>query len=101
MFKQLTVAVEFFEGFTARAPVFEPYRTPAYSNAAFRILAYALEAAAGKSYARVLEELVTGPLNLTRTSTTTPSKDSGVITIGDGSWYQNLGDESPYVALVI
>lgn len=42
--------------------------------------------------------LIAAPLNLTHTFMSTPADDAlGVIVDGDGSFYQDLGDESPYV----
>lgn len=60
-------------------PVFAPFTTPIYSNAAFGVLAFALENITNKSFPDMMASMYT-KLNLTKTSYTTPnSTDGGVI----------------------
>lgn len=71
--------------------------TPIYSNAAFQILGYALEAITGRSYQDVLRQDLLEPLHLTRTFYDTPDISLGVIPMAQGEKYWNfaMGDETP------
>ncbi|KAI8633034.1 putative penicillin-binding protein [Xylariaceae sp. FL1651] len=87
---------EYFQGLVQRHPVFAPQSTPVYSNAAFRILGYVLEAMGGASFSALLQSIVLKPLGLTDTSATLPTGNgSWVIPNGDSGWYDNYGDEAP------
>lgn len=89
MIRRLTDA-EFLEGFPKRAHVTLPYTTPNYSNVAYQILAYAIEAISHSSYESVIAEHVVKPLNLKHTSVTTP-KSGGFIPNGPAQWDFDLG----------
>jgi CubicO group peptidase (beta-lactamase class C family) len=80
-------------------PAFATAETPAYSNIAFQILAYALETITGKDYQTSLQDKLLKPLNLTHTFYTTPNESIGVIpgNSTNTGWINNLGEESPYV----
>jgi CubicO group peptidase (beta-lactamase class C family) len=87
---------EYFEGFPKRHPIFAPETTPVYSNAAFRILGYVLQASSGMSFSKTLQSSVLKPLGLTDASAKRPqSRGSWVIPQGDSGWYQDVGDETP------
>lgn len=74
--------------------MFAPDRTPAYSNAAFRILAYVMEKLLGQTYENITESSVLGPLQLTHTTLTVPAEGAdAVVPNGDSGWFQNFGDE--------
>jgi len=89
-------AAEYFEGLPKRPPVYLAYTTPVYSNTAYRILGYVLEATSGTSYGVALKKLALGPLKMTRTSTSVPSNSSWVvIPPGNSLWSEDLGDEVP------
>jgi len=71
---------------------------PIYSNPAFQILAYALEAMTKKPFADVFEDSITRPLNLTSTYLSTPpiSPNFNAIIPGDEieSWWKiDVGDD--------
>ena len=89
----LIYTLEYFRGFVQRHPVFAPYTTPIYSNAAFRILGYVLEAVTNSSFEATMKKSVWEPLSLVNTSASRPSK--GVIPSGDPGWFLDLGDEAP------
>jgi len=75
-----TFFIEFFEGFTLRAPVFLPGTTPSYSNAGFQILAYALEGIIGEKFEDILTDSILNPLHMNQTClSTAPSSSLGVI----------------------
>ncbi|POR36318.1 Uncharacterized protein TPAR_03483 [Tolypocladium paradoxum] len=87
---------EYFEGFVQRHPVLPPYASLTYSNAAYRILGYAIEAMTGASYAVVLQRDVLGPLGLNQTSVSVPGGAGvGVVPPGDSGWAKPFGDEVP------
>lgn len=87
-------APEYFSGFIHRHPVFPPYGTALYSNAAYRILAYVIEAITGKSYEEVLQKDVFEPLGLKHSSSVPPaSSGAGAIPNGDAGWSRPYGDE--------
>lgn len=89
-----TAAPEYFSGLVQRHPVFPPYGRALYSNAAYRILAYVIEAITGKSYEAVLKEDVFEPLGLKHSSSIPPVRSgAGVIPDGDAGWSRPYGDE--------
>ncbi|KAK1245573.1 hypothetical protein MKX08_005202 [Trichoderma sp. CBMAI-0020] len=82
-------------GLIHRHPVFPPYGTALYSNAAYRILAYVIEAITGKPYKEVLQKDVFEPLGLKHSSSVPPiSSGAGVIPDGDAGWSRPYGDEA-------
>ena len=93
--------VEFFTDFARYSPAFASGETPAYSNVAFQLLAYAYEEISGKVFATGLQSTVLTPLGLTRTSYTAPAASLGVIpgSVSDTEWSFSMGEESPYVTL--
>ncbi|PYH85462.1 beta-lactamase/transpeptidase-like protein [Aspergillus uvarum CBS 121591] len=87
----------FFDGFLKRHPIVPTVTTLVYSNAAFQIIGYALEAMTGQSYQTVLSQDLIRPLNLTRSSYNKPADRLGIIP-GDVEttwWAYSLGDETP------
>ncbi|KAL9117447.1 MAG: hypothetical protein Q9187_006016 [Circinaria calcarea] len=78
---------EFFQGFTKRHPVYAPFATPVYSNAAFWILGYVIETVTGKPYDQAVHDDIFAPLHMNRTSLTKPQENSwGVVPIGQSGW---------------
>lgn len=71
--------------------------TPIYSNAAFQILGYVVEAIANQTYDSLLRKDIIQPLNLSRSSYTTPDDRYGVIPGNDtaSGWNLDLGEEGP------
>jgi CubicO group peptidase (beta-lactamase class C family) len=78
-----------------RHPVFLPHSTPIYSNTAFRILSYALEAITEDNFENIMSECVLKPLVLDHTSISKPADILGVIPEGDSMWSYDIGDEGP------
>ncbi|ETN43990.1 uncharacterized protein HMPREF1541_10855 [Cyphellophora europaea CBS 101466] len=60
---------EFFRGMRSRRPTFYPYSTPTYSNNAFGLLAWALEAIIndGRSFSQIQQDNLLAPLGLSNT----------------------------------
>jgi len=93
--------LEFFKIFTQRPPVYLPATTPVYSNVAYQILAYALEAIVGQSFPVLFDQTMQKDLGLTRTAQSIPTNDTftahGVIplSLADSGWTLDGGDENP------
>lgn len=90
----------FFEDFPQQRPIFESYVSPAYSNAAFQILAYALENITGTSMPDLFDKHLVQPLNLTGTYYTVPPENvtaSGMIPYNTtfSWWNADALDEAP------
>lgn len=89
---------QFFAGFTKRPPVYLPSTTPVYSNSAFQILGYVLEAITNGSYSSLLQDSVLSPLSLTSTTLNAPTNTTNaVIPVNDtvSQWSIDVGDLAP------
>ncbi|KAK8055214.1 beta-lactamase/transpeptidase-like protein [Apiospora rasikravindrae] len=88
---------QFFEGIANSYPSFAPWKTPAYSNIAFQLLAYALEKMTGRSFLTSLNQTVLNPLSLQHTYYDNPPERVGIIprNVNQTGWRANIGDESP------
>ncbi|OAA68550.1 Beta-lactamase/transpeptidase-like protein [Niveomyces insectorum RCEF 264] len=64
---------------TGTTPYFLPDTTPILSNAAFQLLAFALEQSLGSDFASILSAGVFQPLNMTQTSFLSPSSEAAVF----------------------
>ncbi|KAL7821163.1 beta-lactamase/transpeptidase-like protein [Trichoderma aethiopicum] len=85
---------EYFAAYAQRHAVFPPYSKAMYSNGAYRILAYVLEAITGRSYEDVVNNEIFRPLSMKRSSALPPtSRRKGVIPDGDAGWNREYGDE--------
>jgi CubicO group peptidase (beta-lactamase class C family) len=91
----LLCETEYFQGFVQRRPVFLIQSTPIYSNTAFRILSYALEAIAGDDFENFMERNVIKLFRLDYTGFHKPADKLGVIPLGDSIWSYDIGDEAP------
>ncbi|MCJ1430325.1 hypothetical protein MMC29_008243 [Sticta canariensis] len=85
---------DFFDGFTKRHPVFLPFKTPVYSNAAFQILGYVIEKVTGEPYELAVSNSILKPLSLSHTSLKPPTSE-GVIPVGESGWDTLGGDQDP------
>lgn len=83
-------------------PSFAPWKTPAYSNIGFQLLAYALENITGRNFTTSLNDKVLGPLNLKNTYYRNPPQSVGIIprNFRETSWQAYLGDASPWVVFL-
>lgn len=78
-----------------RHPIYAPFTTPAYSNAAFEILGYVVENVTAHPYQVVVQKTIFDPLGLRHSSVSTPRNASvGVIPIGESDWDFDLGGGS-------
>ncbi|KAL1894019.1 hypothetical protein Sste5346_006161 [Sporothrix stenoceras] len=90
----------FFEDFPQQRPIFESYVSPAYSNAAFQILAYALENMTGSTMPELFDKHLVQQLNLTGTFYTVPPDNvtaNGMIPYNTtySWWNADALDEAP------
>ncbi|RSM13195.1 hypothetical protein CEP52_002047 [Fusarium oligoseptatum] len=90
---------EFFQGLTTLHPVTAPFNMPIYSNPAFQILAYALEAMTNKTFSQVFESSIVRPLHLNATYLSTPPTTDNLNAIIPGDdvesgWRIDVGDET-------
>jgi CubicO group peptidase (beta-lactamase class C family) len=67
-------------------PQTTPNERPAYSNTAFVILGMALEEYTGKTFAQLLEEFISIPLDMKNTFPSPGDDDQAVIPPGESSW---------------
>jgi CubicO group peptidase (beta-lactamase class C family) len=81
-----------------RHPVFPPFATPSYTNAAFAILALVIETVTRKGYDALLDDGVLKPLGMARTSVRKPdAREGNHVIVDDEIWRRDLGAENPYV----
>lgn len=76
-------------------PVAPPGSRPVYSNVAFTLFVYAIEAQTGKNYTQLLREFVTEPLGLKNTRESPGDDDKAVIPPVENSWGSDYGDNAP------
>ncbi|KLU82085.1 hypothetical protein MAPG_01162 [Magnaporthiopsis poae ATCC 64411] len=81
-------------------PVAEPMGKPVYSNVAFTILVYAVEAATGMNYTQQLAHFLTGPFNMTSTFPSPGNDSLAVIPPMENTWGSPYGENAPGGGLV-
>ncbi|TGJ75602.1 hypothetical protein E0Z10_g10973 [Xylaria hypoxylon] len=88
---------QLFAGLAITPPSFVPSNTPAYSNLAYQLLAYALESITRKSFTQMVEADILTKLGLSRTYyRQTPPLRFGRNTPGNEvGWNFSLGESSP------
>uniref|UniRef100_A0A0D2XFX2 Beta-lactamase-related domain-containing protein n=1 Tax=Fusarium oxysporum (strain Fo5176) TaxID=660025 RepID=A0A0D2XFX2_FUSOF len=91
---------EILSGMKESYPQTAPNERPAYSNMAFVILGMALEVYTGKTYAQLLEGIVSGPLDMNNTFPSPGHDDKAVIPSGDSSWGSDYKLSTPAGGLV-
>lgn len=87
----------FFEHFGQRPPAQVPFSPQTvYSNIAFPILSFAVEAITNQSFTEYVTNEIWKPTEMSRTSATKPDDDSlGFIPANDVWWAADLGFEGP------
>ncbi|KAI1358051.1 beta-lactamase/transpeptidase-like protein [Xylaria arbuscula] len=83
---------QFLEGMLRSYPVAQPAERPVYSNIAFTLLMYAVEARTGTGYSELLQAYVSDPLGLKNTSVSPGDDEKAVIPPVDNSWGSDYGD---------
>ncbi|KAJ5717069.1 hypothetical protein N7488_002715 [Penicillium malachiteum] len=88
---------ELFRGLPNSHPTFPTSHSPAYSNAAFQILSYALEKITNIKFDSLFTDSIMKPLNLSRSSISAPPAQYGVIpgTEASSYWSFPFGEEAP------
>ncbi|KAE8361013.1 beta-lactamase/transpeptidase-like protein [Aspergillus caelatus] len=85
----------FLRGIVSEDPTFAPGTTPAYSNAAYQLLRYAMENITGIDFLSMFENSIAQPLNLNSTSLFVPKNANvGIIPVNETAsvWDFDLGD---------
>ncbi|RDW84156.1 serine hydrolase domain-containing protein [Aspergillus mulundensis] len=88
---------QFFNGLLGTHPVVPTSSVPIYSNDAFVLVGYILEALTGKSFVDLVEERLFERLNLTHSSPTKPADDIGIIPglVNETFWDTDMADMIP------
>lgn len=89
-------STQLLEGLKRSHLVLSPNDRPSYSSISFTVLSYALQAATGRNYTRLLRDEVLVPLNLTHTGEL-PGNDSNAVipAVQPNSWGVDYGDNAP------
>lgn len=88
--------LDFLQGLDQQPPVFPAWETPAYSNAAFRILGYVAANVTNITMVDAFGAAIFRPLGLEHTYASKPPDFSGVIpATGESLWDFELGDDMP------
>ncbi|KAL1841761.1 hypothetical protein VTJ49DRAFT_6599 [Mycothermus thermophilus] len=92
---------QFLAGMLTAQPVAPPNTRPVYSNIAYTLLSYALQAATGKdNYTVLLSDLLTNPLHMPSTRPSPGDDSLAVISPVPNSWGSPYGDNAPGGGLV-
>jgi CubicO group peptidase (beta-lactamase class C family) len=84
--------------FTKHRPLFPVFATPTYSNSAYHILAYALEAIKKKPFPSMLAKDLFQKLDMKGSSYKMPADSSKAVIPGDetsSGWSADIGDDTP------
>lgn len=76
--------------FKVRSPVYSPYKSPVYSNAAYALLGLALERITHRNYTSIVQRDIFDPLHMNDSSINPPDSKRMLIPAGDSQW--NLDD---------
>lgn len=79
----------------AQIPIFAPNQESTYSNVAFELLGIVLARVSGRDYESYIEEEIFEPLNMTKSTLSTPPDEAGVIPSGENYWGVDEGIQSP------
>lgn len=91
--KQPCTRAESIRAFLQEAPVEQAFSTPIYSNGAYQILTYALEAITNRTMSDMITDDVFCPLNMNDSSYSLKANASGIIPNSNNSfWNVPLGD---------
>ncbi|KAJ0420254.1 beta-lactamase/transpeptidase-like protein [Aspergillus carlsbadensis] len=88
---------QFISGILNRPPIVPTSSSPAYSNDAYQLLAYALETITGRPYQELVERRLIEPMGLSRSSLSKPDDKVGIIPGLPNMtfWDLDLGDVTP------
>lgn len=88
--------VDFLSIFGKHRPAFGAFTTPLYSNSAFSVLSWVVEAATGQSFESFVQENIFKVANMTSTSAgKTPEDGTGFIPVDDSIWDLDWGYMNP------
>lgn len=80
---------------TTSYPQTAPNERPAYSNMAYVILGMALEEYTGKTFTRLVKDIVSDPLDLKSTYPLPGDSEKAVIPPGESSWGADYKENTP------
>ncbi|KAI8714721.1 Beta-lactamase domain-containing protein [Fusarium sp. LHS14.1] len=86
---------DFWANFGKRTPVYSPWTSPVYSNAAFLILGLVIEEVSGQKFEDFVKEKVLDVAGMTSTTYTKPEDSVGAISPNDVYWNATLGILDP------
>lgn len=89
---------DFIQGMLTVRPVATPWQRPVYSNIAFNLFVYAIEAATGMNYTEQLRHYLTESLGMGSTTVSPGFDNKAVIPPVENSWGSDYGDNAPYVS---
>ncbi|KAM3459908.1 hypothetical protein NHJ6243_006444 [Beauveria neobassiana] len=93
-------ANDFISHMIGACPITVPMERPAYSNAAFNVLAMALEAATGKNYTQMVKEMLSTNLGMKDTLSSPGCDNKAVIPSVESNWGTDFGYSAPSGGLV-
>ena len=90
----LLILVAFFENLLRNKLAWRPGERVGYSDQAFMLLAMATQNMTGKSFADLLHESITKPLNMPITGLNPPERSHGAVPAGPGGifWGYDIGN---------
>ncbi|KAF2797455.1 beta-lactamase/transpeptidase-like protein [Melanomma pulvis-pyrius CBS 109.77] len=80
---------------TSAAPVFAPNQKSTYSNIAFELLGVAIEKVTNQTYESYINDAIFKPLNMTKSTLSTPPDSAGVIPLEPHYWGIDAGIQNP------
>ncbi|KAJ4982729.1 beta-lactamase [Stagonosporopsis vannaccii] len=79
----------------SQIPIFAPNQQSTYSNVAFELLGVVLERVSGQDYRSYIENEIFKPLDMSKSTLSTPPDRAGVIPAGNHYWDVDEGIQSP------
>ncbi|KAL8839752.1 MAG: hypothetical protein Q9170_001623 [Blastenia crenularia] len=86
---------ELLDGLIKRPPVYQPNARATYSNMAFVLLGFALEAVSGLSYEKLVDLLIFNPIGMNKARLSKPPDSQGVIPDQTNDWDAHIGTYGP------
>ncbi|KAF2002481.1 beta-lactamase/transpeptidase-like protein [Amniculicola lignicola CBS 123094] len=86
---------DLIKSITRKAPVFAPNQKSTYSNVAFDLLGVVLANVTGQSYESYINDAIFIPLNMSKSTFSTPDDSAGVIPFEPHYWGVDEGIQNP------
>ncbi|KAH7411775.1 beta-lactamase/transpeptidase-like protein [Phaeosphaeria sp. MPI-PUGE-AT-0046c] len=88
-------ARDLFNVVKSKRPLFAPNMKSTYSNVAFELLGLVLERVTNKTYEEYIHEAIFKPLDMSKSTITTPPDNAGVIPLEPHYWGVDEGVQNP------